>query len=206
MKSKESRISRTSRTIKNNTMNDLENILNQAENITLESLDFNKTFKEQGKILCDIKYMLSKNANNTNNAKNGNNIDKPFTCNPIISSKLNNNKFNELYQKFKKNYIISKLEKKTNSKKNIKQKLKTSISPTLHTLPTKHKLNKLNKLNKSKNKKISKNKNKKKSSKKKSLLGKNKRKSSKKYELNTRYPIVIIKKRTPRKNVIYLNK
>ena len=81
------------KTVNNNISSDLDNILKEAENITLDSLDFNKTFKEQGAILCDIKHLLSKNTRNTDN--------KPFACNSIISSKLNDKRFNELYQQFK---------------------------------------------------------------------------------------------------------
>jgi len=167
-----------SRTIKNNTSIDLDEILKEAENITLDSLDFNKTFKEQGQILCEIKHMLSKN-----NQKNDN---TPFTCNPVISKKLNDTAFNELYQKFKKkNNIVS---------------------------------NKISTLSRIKRKTIKKNKRSKTSSKDYCTKSKsspkpkssdNKKKVSEKlskYKLNTRYPIVIIKKRTPRKNVIYLNK
>ena len=153
-----------SRTIKNNTANDLDKILKEAENITLDSLDFNKTFKEQGKILCEIKHMLSKN-----NQKNDN---TPFTCNPIISKKLNDTSFNELYQKIKKqnNLVSSKIFKSSritikSNNKNRKNKVKSKDSRY--------------------------------NSKSKMLT---------KYKLNSKYPIVIIKKRTPRKNVIYLNK
>jgi hypothetical protein len=93
-------------TNKNTTANDLAEILKEAESITLDNLDFNKTFKEQGKILCDIKQMLvSKNNDN-----------KPFVCNPIISSKLNDDKFQKLYENFKKgnnNNILNKTVQKS---------------------------------------------------------------------------------------------
>jgi len=155
----------------NNTTTELDKILKEAENITLDSLDFNKTFKEQGKILCEIKHMLSKNNQNNN---------MPFTCNPVISRKLNDTSFNKLYQKFKQqNKLLgskistsSRIKIKSNKKnRQSKLKLKTSGSSS------KSKTSNVNN-----NKKIT------------------------KYKLNTRYPIVIIKKRTPRKNVIYLNK
>jgi uncharacterized UPF0160 family protein len=161
-----------SKTIKNNTSNDLDIILKEAEHITLDNLDFNKTFKEQGKILCDIKNMLSKSKNNKNNRNNQN---KSFACNPIISSKLNNAKFNEIYQRYKKqnNLLNMKISSRKKTSKNIN-------------------------LNLSKSKILSKMSSLKSSS--------SKRKKTTKYKINTRYPIVIIKKRTPRKNVIYLNK
>jgi hypothetical protein len=165
--------SKESRTIKNNNTDiDLDKILKEAENITLDSLDFNKTFKEQGKILCEIKYMLSK--------KNNNNDNKPFTCNPVISNKLNDTLFNELYQKFKQQ----------------NQPLSSKISTSSSGIKSSKK-NKQNKL-------ISKN-CKSKASKTSMTCNTNNKKTTK-YKLNTRYPIVIIKKRTPRKNVIYLNK
>ena len=165
--------SKGNRTIKNNnTIADLDNILKEAENITLDSLDFNKTFKEQGKILCEIKNMLSKN--------NRNNDNKPFTCSPIISRKLNDTKFNELYQKFKQNNKIQGSKIFTSSRRKSKSSKKNKLTVKSSRAISKSKINKTS----------------------------NARKSNKitKYKLNTRYPIVIIKKRTPRKNVIYLNK
>ena len=165
--------SKKSRTMKNNTATDLDKILKEAENITLDSLDFNKTFKEQGKILCEIKNMLSKNNQKNNNV--------PFTCNPVISKKLNNTSFNKLYQKFKKqNNLLNKISKSSritikSNKKHSRSKVKSKGSRS----KSKFKFS-------NNNKKIPKN--------------------ITKYKLNTRYPIVIIKKRTPRKNVIYLNK
>ena len=106
--------SKESRTIKNNTADELDKILKEAENITLDSLNFNKTFKEQGKILCEIKNMLSKNNRKNDNA--------PFTCNPVISRKLNDTTFNELYQKLKKqnNLLSSKIS--TSSRIRIRNK------------------------------------------------------------------------------------
>ncbi len=165
--------SKGNRTIKNNnTIADLDNILKEAENITLESLDFNKTFKEQGKILCEIKNMLSKN--------NRNNDNKPFTCSPIISRKINDTKFNELYQKFKQNNKIQGSKISTSSRRKSKSSKKNKLTVKSSHAISKSKINKTS----------------------------NARKSNKitKYKFNTRYPIVIIKKRTPRKNVIYLNK
>jgi hypothetical protein len=164
-------IGRDSRTIKNNTAVELDKILKEAENITLDNLDFNKTFKEQGNILCEIKHMLSKN-----NRKNDN---TPFTCNPVISRKLNDTSFNELYQKFKKqnNLLSSKISTSSRiriSKKSSKKNKRSKLISKGYRAKSKSKS--------SNNKKIT------------------------KYKLNTRYPIVIIKKRTPRKNVIYLNK
>ena len=163
--------SKESRTIKNNTADELDKILKEAENITLDSLDFNKTFKEQGKILCEIKNMLSKNNRKNDNA--------PFTCNPIISRKLNDTTFNELYQKLKKqnNLLSSKIS--TSSRIRIRNK---SSKKSKRSKITSKRLRSKSKSNSTDNKKIT------------------------KYKLNTRYPIVIIKKRTPRKNVIYLNK
>lgn len=161
-----------SKTIKNNTTTELNNILKEAENITLDSLDFNKTFKEQGKILCEIKYMLSKN--------NQNNDNKPFTCNSVISSKLNDTKFNELYQKFKKQNYITSIKISTSPRLRIKSSKKHNKRKTS---------SKISLSNKPKNRNYN-----------------HKTKNKTKYKFNTRYPIVIIKKRTPRKNVIYLNK
>jgi len=167
------------KTIKNDTVVELDKILKEAETITLESLDFNKTFKEQGKILCEIKHMLSKN--------NRNNDNKPFTCNPVISKKLDDTAFNELFQKFKQKNIIATSAHLKSSRIGNKSSKKQSSSNSTLSVRTKSKSLKI-----SKSKKTSKP----------SRTSVNKTK----YKLNTRYPIVIIKKRTPRKNVIYLNK
>jgi len=168
--------SKDTRTIKNNTATELDKILKEAENITLDSLDFNKTFKEQGKILCEIKNMLSKNNRKNDNA--------PFTCNPVISKKLNDTSFNELYQKMKKqNNLLS-------------SKISTSKISTSSRIRIRNKSSKKNKRSKIPSKGLRSNS--------KSNFTDNKKTT--KYKLNTTYPIVIIKKRTPRKNVIYLNK
>jgi len=166
---------------------DLENILKQAENITLDSLDFNKTFKEQGKILCEIKHMLSKNN------KNRDNKNVPFTCNPIISRKLNDKSFNELFTKYKKQ---NKLLLDSNISKSSKIKMKSRKKPNNIKSKLTSKTFKSNQKSKNNNKKNNNNNN----------NNNNNKKKITKYKLNTRYPIVIIKKRTPRKNVIYLNK
>jgi DNA-binding transcriptional MerR regulator len=154
-----------SRTIKNNTAAELDKILKEAENITLDSLNFNKTFKEQGTILCEIKNMLSKNNRKNDNA--------PFSCNPIISKKLNDKSFNELYQKMKKQNNLLSTKISTPSRNRIKTKLSKKHKRSKITSKRLHSIDK---------------------------------KKTTKYKLNTTYPIVIIKKRTPRKNVIYLNK
>jgi hypothetical protein len=167
MKKSKNNNNKTSKTMKYHVADDLNltKILKEAENITLDSLDFNKTFKEQGKILCDIKYLLHKSKSSSNG--NGNNDNKPFTCNPIISSKLNDTEFFNMYKKFKsQNYskiLASSRIKKPKSSKNKNKNTRSQSN-----------------INKIIGKKITKNK------------------------YNTRYPIVIIKKKTPRKNVIYL--
>ena len=179
-----------SKTVNNNISSDLDNILKEAENITLNSLNFNKTFKEQGKILCELKYMLSKDKNNDNYGI------KHFTCNPIISRKLNDTKFNELFQKIKKDHNIldSKISK---AAKRIKSS--TQLCQSQRKIPSRKtkKAQKSRTILKSRPKSIpltySKNKT------------KNKTKDIIKYNLNTKYPIVLIKKQKPLKNVFYLN-
>ena len=97
-----------------------------SSNFTVKVLDFNKTFKEQGKILCEIKHMLD-------NKNNGDN--KPFVCNPVISSKLNDRKFQELYENFKRDSNIIKssskiLSSKKSSTSRITKKSKSLTSST----------------------------------------------------------------------------
>jgi hypothetical protein len=155
---------------------DLNEILNLAEKITLNDLDFEKTFNEQGAILCDIKKML--NSKNTNN--------KAFQCNPIIKNKLNNAQFNSIFQKFKQGKIPSTQPK--SKAKVIKKKItKTFMKHSNTNYPSKHKSKPKMKISNKKTK------------------AKTKDKAKAKTEINSRYPIVIIKKRGPRKNVFYQN-
>ena len=149
---------------------DLNLILDEASKITMNNLDFDKSFEEQGKILCDIKNLLSNK--------------KSFTCNPIITKKLDDNNFNKEYQQFKKKYSTTTVPVLDKSNKKQKSKTRSKLA----------------------NKQLSKKKiSKKQSSKKQSTKKKfSKKQSSKKNNLNARYPVVIIKKHTPRKNVIYV--
>jgi len=68
----------TSRKRINNTSKDLEKILQNTENITLDDTEFNQLFNEQEQILCDIKSILS----------NG-----TVTCENKIKNKLYSKKF-----------------------------------------------------------------------------------------------------------------
>jgi hypothetical protein len=134
----------------------------------MDNLDFDKSFYEQGKILCDIKKLLAN--------------DKSIACNPIITNKLNQTNFHEQYQHLKNKYSIFKANDLTQSKtdkKIDKGTRKTTIKS----------INKTSQQKKSKkpNRSLS-----------------DKKYKSKTGNINSRYPVVVIKKRTPRKNVIYV--
>ena len=83
----------TSRKRINNTSKDLEKILQNTENMTLDDTEFNQLFNEQEQILCDIKSILS----------NG-----TVTCENKIKNKLHSKKFTKQYNTFKQNYYHQK--------------------------------------------------------------------------------------------------
>jgi hypothetical protein len=171
--------------------NELTAILNEADKITMDNLDFNKTFTEQGAILCDIKKMLASNQN-----KQGDN--KPFVCNPIIKSKLNDKNFSKLYENFKKGKDIAKIRKykqksvptrmTTIKRKSIKRKSikrKTRITKKVKSKPIKKSVDNQQKQEQKMQRQL---------------------KTEKAIkDINARYPVVIIKRRAPRKNVLYMN-
>jgi hypothetical protein len=63
---------------------ELRELLNQADKITLRDLEFDRLFKEQGAILCDIRNIL----------KNG---TTPATCKLLSQNPKQERRFNELY-------------------------------------------------------------------------------------------------------------
>jgi hypothetical protein len=94
----------TSRKRINNTSKDLEKILQNTENITLDNTEFNQLFNEQEQILCDIKSILS----------NGTTKDN-LICENKIKNKLNSKKFNKQYNTFKQNYYFMMGDNRHNS-------------------------------------------------------------------------------------------
>ena len=144
-------------------MKDLDMILDEANKITMDNLDFDKTFREQGKILCDIRHLLSDKTN------------KSFKCDPVISSKLNDKNFNIMFHDFKKNHTFENNTKSITINKSHSKTVKKS-KPTIKGISTYRK----------------------------TTSGKHKSIKLNNNKYNTRYPIVIIKKKTPRKNVIYM--
>jgi hypothetical protein len=177
--------------------NNLKIILNEADKITMNQLEFDTIFKEQSKILCDIKTLL-------NNEKKGT-ITK---CN-IIGK--NDNKFNKLLDMYKKKYSRNTIYSTPTKKTKVHHKLK----PKVHR---KSKPSKSSKLSKPYNKtKVHR----------KTISSKSHRKSSKKQihsrttstkkrtsrikniqnaakDLNLTYPIVLLKNKKPYKNVIMI--
>jgi hypothetical protein len=63
---------------------ELRELLNQADKITLRDLEFDRLFKEQGAILCDIRNIL----------KNG---TTPATCKLLSQNPKQERRFTELY-------------------------------------------------------------------------------------------------------------
>ena len=87
----------TSRKRINNTSKELEKILQNTENMTLDNTEFNQLFNEQEQILCDIKSILS------NGTAKGS-----VTCENKIKNKLHSKKFTKQYNTFKQNYYRQK--------------------------------------------------------------------------------------------------
>ena len=104
----------------------LKELLEEADKITLDDLDFNKILKEQSSILCDIKKMIHYE-NNANNKE-------PFKCD--IMNLKNDKKLQIMINKYKKNYKNNNnlnlktniLNTKANLKKEIKLKNKNPYS------------------------------------------------------------------------------
>ena len=163
----------------NNIDNDLTMILKKADNVTLDDIEFDKLFKEQKHILCDIRNILIK----TNDIKDYNQV----SC----DDKTNLDDFRNTYNQLKNKYSLTgELSKKNNNlsilsrvldRLNINKKTK-NISGNFKKKRTKKRTKKTQNKNKI------------------SLLN---LKSSNK--LNTRYPVVLVNKSTSPKNLFYVN-
>ena len=95
----------TSRKKRNNIIpDDLDKLLQQTENITLDDAEFNKLFNEQEQILCDIKSILS----------NGS-IKDTMNCENKIKNKLHTKKYLNQYNTFKQNYYNSNINLSPNA-------------------------------------------------------------------------------------------
>jgi len=98
--SKSSKSSKLSKASKAKIQNDdLLMLLNEAENITLQDLEFDNILKEQGKIICNINNILS-----------GTTKDKNTVCN--IGNSLKDTKFKKILSR------ITKKKDSTNVKEN----------------------------------------------------------------------------------------
>ena len=72
--------------------NSLKFILDEADKITLDDIEFDNILKEQSSILCDIKQILHNESKNKNSE---------FTCN--ISNIKNDNKFKKMIKDYTNN-------------------------------------------------------------------------------------------------------
>ena len=90
---------------KNIEEDDLLLLLNEADKITLDELEFDNILKEQSKMLCNINDIVSKEGNIKGQIKSPNNEKQNPLCNII---KLNNDsKFKKILSKYKKSKEIS---------------------------------------------------------------------------------------------------
>lgn len=181
--------------------NDLQFILGEADKITLTDLEFDNLFKEQSKILCDIKTLLNKdrdaNSSNTTKPSINNNIE-------VGQCKLINlndsNTFNNLLQNYKKKYNLSK------SNISSVARIKTRKHSGKHNISKHH--SKIKKTIKPKNTTITK------KTKKTFLKSQKSQKSMKSMKhlksmgnmekMNNNYPIILLKDKKPYKNVLMM--
>lgn len=176
-----------------NVNNDLTRILKSANEITLDDLEFDKLFKEQKTILCDIRNILKKTNNMDNNSAtcdtNTNLDDFKTTYNRLKNKYSLNGDINKMNMKTKINEIKNKLNSgKTTSRTKTKKNI-YSVGKNKSTTTSKSgHINISGRKNRQKSKNGSK-----------SLLLKSSNK------LNTRYPVVLINKSTPTKNLFYVN-
>ena len=75
----------------------LKELLEEADKITLDDLDFNKILKEQSSILCKIQKML--------HYENNKNIKEPFKCN--IMNLKNDANLKKIINEYKNNNIVN---------------------------------------------------------------------------------------------------
>lgn len=146
---------------------ELSDLLNQADKITLDDLEFDKLFKEQGAILCDIRNIL-------------NNQDNAAACRLINKASGKQMKdFNNLYKDMK-NEIITRSSKseQTKPRRSISRHRKPSLSKSKPKQPRRS-ISRRSKLRRSISRKTK--------------------------HMNSRYPIVILKKTKKQPNVLYLN-
>ena len=75
----------------------LKELLEEADKITLDDLDFNKILKEQSSILCNIQKML--------HYENNKNSKEPFKCN--IMNLKNDANLKKIINEYKNNNIVN---------------------------------------------------------------------------------------------------
>jgi len=118
---------------------DLKIILEEADKITMNDLEFDKLFREQSKILCDVKTLLQKDKDITNSSK----------CN--LSTINTTSKFKQHINNLKKKYSITNQNtksKRTRTKSKSHRKTKyssnTKSSKKLSKKLSKNKMGKIN--------------------------------------------------------------
>ena len=144
---KKSKLSKSNKSNKSNksTNDDLLMLLNEAENITLDDLEFDNILKEQGQILCNINNIISgtKNENPVCNIANLKTDSKFKKILSRVIKKKHTNATSKHTKKKKQLYEISgnKHSRKTKKgKKNRNKILNAKSSPiTIHNLSSKKK-------------------------------------------------------------------
>jgi hypothetical protein len=110
----------------------LKELLEEADKITLDDLDFNKILKEQSSILCNIQKML--------HYENNKNNKEPFKCN--IMNLKNDANLKKIINEYKNNNIvntnkylvpkqISKSRKKSKVQSRTKSKAQSKTKPKM---------------------------------------------------------------------------
>ena len=159
---------------------DLQSILDEADKITIDDLEFDKLFKEQSKILCDIKTLLQKD----NQKSQQETLQK---CTLASSSSHNDSEFKQLLSTYKKKYSSSPRITKTNTKAKLTKKItkhskrhsRKRHSSKRHSSKRHSKTIKYSKTNRNP-------------------------KGNQTGKVNNNYPIILLKDKKPYKNVIML--
>ena len=132
----------TLKSIKTTDDDDLLSLLNEADKITLNDLDFDTILNEESKILCNINKIVSKEDKTKGKFDTKNKDNNPL-CNIINSN--NDSKFKSMLSKYKKNLL-------SESKKSLKKSSPKKTFKSINLIKHKHTSIKYN-LNKSRSKK-----------------------------------------------------
>jgi hypothetical protein len=114
---------------------DLKIILEEADKITMNDLEFDKLFREQSKILCDVKTLLQKDKDITNSSKcNLSTIKTTSKFKQHLNNLKNKYSITNQNTKSKRTRTKSKSHRKTKYSSNTKSSKKLSKKRSKNTI------------------------------------------------------------------------